>query len=107
MFCIYRARSVPKASSGINKATIVQFTNGREFLRTYTTCVSSYRIGSAQKSGSVCLTKWQRKYWALPLTPTSVLRGVRVMATIKKRINNNYVNYNASELEVLDEVFSL
>ena len=37
----------------------------------------------------------------------SVLRGVRVMATIKKRINNNYVNYNASELEVLDEAFSL
>ena len=37
----------------------------------------------------------------------SVLRGVGVMATIKKRINNNYVNYNASELEVLDEVFSL
>ena len=33
--------------------------------------------------------------------------GVRVRATIKKRINNNYVNYNASELEVLDEVFSL
>ena len=37
----------------------------------------------------------------------SVLRGVRVMATIKKSINNNYVNYNASELEVLDEAFSL
>ena len=37
----------------------------------------------------------------------SVLRGVRVMATIKKRINNNYVNYNVSELEVLDEAFSL
>ena len=37
----------------------------------------------------------------------SVLRGVRVMATIKKRINNIYVNYNVSELEVLDEVFSL
>ena len=37
----------------------------------------------------------------------SVLRGVRVRATIKKRINNNYVNYNASELEVLDEAFSL
>ena len=37
----------------------------------------------------------------------SVLRGVRVRATIKKRINNNYVNYNASELEVLDEGFSL
>ena len=37
----------------------------------------------------------------------SVLRGVRVKATIKKRNNNNYVNYNASELEVLDEVFSL
>ena len=37
----------------------------------------------------------------------SVLRGVRVMAIIKKRINNNYVNYNASELEVLDEAFSL
>ena len=37
----------------------------------------------------------------------SVLRGVRVRATIKKRINNSYVNYNASELEVLDEAFSL
>ena len=37
----------------------------------------------------------------------SVLRGVRVRATIKKRINNNYVNYNVSELEVLDEAFSL
>ena len=37
----------------------------------------------------------------------SVLSLVRVMATIKKRINNNYVNYNASELEVLDEAFSL
>ena len=37
----------------------------------------------------------------------SVLRGVRVRATIKKRINNKYINYNESELEVLDEVFSL
>ena len=37
----------------------------------------------------------------------SVLRGARVMATIKKRINNNYVNYNVSELEVLDGAFSL
>ena len=36
----------------------------------------------------------------------SVLRGTRVMATIKKRINN-YVKYNASELEVLDGAFSL
>ena len=40
-------------------------------------------------------------------TALSVLRGVRVRATIKKRMNNNYVNYNASELEVLDEAFSL
>ena len=72
MLFIYRARSVPKASSGINKATIVQFTNGRELLRTDTTCVSSYMTGSAHKSGSVCLTKWQRKYWALPLTATSL-----------------------------------
>ena len=40
-------------------------------------------------------------------TALSVLRGVRVMATIKKRINNNYVNYNVSELEVLDGAFSL
>ena len=37
----------------------------------------------------------------------SVLREARVMATIKKRINNNYVNYNVSELEVLDGAFSL
>ena len=37
----------------------------------------------------------------------SVLRGARVMATITKRINNSYINYNASELEVLDEAFSL
>ena len=38
----------------------------------------------------------------------SVLRGVRVMATIKKRINNNFVNYNASQLEVIDDkAFSL
>ena len=72
MLCIYRARSVPKASSGINKATIVQFTNGRDLLHTDTTCVSSYRTGSAQKSGSVNLTKWQRKYLALPLTSTSL-----------------------------------
>ena len=56
---IYRARSVPKVSSAINKATIVQFTNGRDLLRTDTTCVSSCRTGSAQKPGSVYLTKWQ------------------------------------------------
>ena len=37
----------------------------------------------------------------------SVMRGARVMATIKKRINNNYANYNVSELEVLDGAFSL
>ena len=37
----------------------------------------------------------------------SVLRGVRVMVTIKKRTNNDYVNYTVSELEVLDEAFSL
>ena len=37
----------------------------------------------------------------------SVLRGARVMATIKKRINNDCVNYNVSELEVLDGAFSL
>ena len=37
----------------------------------------------------------------------SELRGVRVMATIKKRINNNYVNYNVSELEVLGGAFPL
>ena len=37
----------------------------------------------------------------------SVLMGVCVMATIKKRINNSYINYNVSELEVLDEAFSL
>ena len=38
----------------------------------------------------------------------SVLRGTRVMATIKKRINNNYTNYTASVLEVLeDETLSL
>ena len=37
----------------------------------------------------------------------SVLRGVLDRATIKKSINNSYVNYNASELEVLDEAFSL
>ena len=72
MLCIYRARSVPKVSSAINKATIVQFTNGRDLLRTDTTCVSSYRTGSAHKSGSVYLTKWQRKYLALPLTATSL-----------------------------------
>ncbi len=41
------------------------------------------------------------------LAALSVLRGVRVRATIKQRNNNNYVNYNASELEVLDEAFSL
>ena len=37
----------------------------------------------------------------------SVLRGARVMATIKKRIKNEYVNYIMSELEVLDGAFSL
>ena len=37
----------------------------------------------------------------------SVLRGARVMATIKKRIKNDYVNYTVSELEVLDGAFSL
>ena len=37
----------------------------------------------------------------------SVLRGARVMATIKKRIKNEYVNYNVSELEVLDGALSL
>ena len=37
----------------------------------------------------------------------SVLRGARAMATITKRIKNDYVNYTVSELEVLDEAFSL
>ena len=32
----------------------------------------------------------------------SLLRGARVMVTIKKRINGKYVNYTVSELEVLD-----
>ena len=42
------------------------------------------------------------------LNALSLLRGIRVMATIKKRINNNYTNYTASVLEVLDdEAFSL
>ena len=53
-------------------------------------------------NGYVAMTSDEDRSAAL-----SVLRGARVMATIKKRINNNYVNYNASELEVLDGAFSL
>ena len=41
------------------------------------------------------------------LAALSALRGARVMATIKKRIKNDYVNYNVSELKVLDGAFSL
>ena len=41
------------------------------------------------------------------LASLSVLRGARVMATIKKRIKNDYVNYTVSELAVLDRAFSL
>ena len=37
----------------------------------------------------------------------SLLRGARVMVTIKKRINNAYVSYTVSELEVLDGPLSL
>ena len=37
----------------------------------------------------------------------SLLKGARVMATIKKCINNDYINYTVSELEVLDGAFSL
>ena len=41
------------------------------------------------------------------LAALSALRGARVMTTIKKRIKNDYVNYNVSELEMLDGAFSL
>ena len=53
-------------------------------------------------NGYVAMTSDEDRSAAL-----SVLRGARVMATIKKCINNNYVNYNVSELEELDGAFSL
>ena len=53
-------------------------------------------------NGYVAMTSDEDRSAAL-----SVLKGARVMATIKKRINNNYVNNNASELEELDAAFSL
>ena len=82
--------------------------------------MSTCRIGSEKKSGSVLFNEVAAKllgfaansYVAMTSdedrsAALSVLRGARVMATIKKRIKNNYVNYNVSELEVLDGAFSL
>ena len=53
-------------------------------------------------NSNVAMTSDEDRYASL-----SVLRGARVMATSKKRINNDYVNYTVSELEVLDGAFSL
>ena len=41
------------------------------------------------------------------LASLSVLRGSRFMATFKKRITNEHVNYTVTEVEVLDGSFSL
>ena len=50
---------------------------------------------------------WDRTDVPYRCASLSLLKGARVMATIKKRINNDYVNYTVSELEVLDGAFSL
>ena len=50
----------------------------------------------------VAMTSDEERYSSL-----SLLRKARVIVTIKKRINNAYVNYTVSELEVLDDSFSL
>ena len=82
--------------------------------------MSSCRTGSGHKSGPLYSMKMAAK--ALGFTANSyvamtsdedlyaslsLLKGARVMATIKIRINNDYVNYTVSELDVLDGAFPL
>ena len=50
----------------------------------------------------VAMTSDEERYAAL-----SVLQGARVMATIKKRVKDTYVNYTVPELEVIDGSYSL
>ena len=53
-------------------------------------------------NSSVAMTSDEERY-----TSMSLLRGARVMVTIKKRVKGMYVNYTMSELEVLGGPFSL
>ena len=90
----------------------VRFIDGNVVQCTSSLCVSSYRIGSVcwatlfnEKAVQVLgftgnaymsMTSDAERYAALEM-----LRGARVMVSIRKRVAGQYVNYNVSELEVV------
>ena len=120
MLYIWHAYSVPMESSVVSRGTIVHYTKGqrpptyrfnlRVLLQDWIGTESwlsvfdslAVKVLGFTANAYVAMTSDDERVAAL-----SVLRGVRVRATIKKRINKDYVNYTASELEVLDEPFSL